>query len=163
MTFWKLNHSKSLKIDRVMDCWSWQKIMEWPIMFCILRESYIHFLTFHIHYILFKMSFVWVIYHKVWESYAWSKLSWLFLQNPNLATFGFWWIVSNPWWIMITLDKMMNMTSKSWCWPKILKVDCMLTIIDFLPNIVNFNHLSNWLRKLVMQGMKLSMSIIRDI
>ena len=51
--------------------------------------------------ILFKMRFRWVISHKVWESYAWSKLSWLFLQNPNLATFESWWIVSNPWWIMI--------------------------------------------------------------
>ena len=53
------------------------------------------------NWILFKMSFGWVIYHKVWECYAWSNLSWLFLKNPNLATFGFWWIVSNPWWIMI--------------------------------------------------------------
>ena len=47
--------------------------------------------------ILFKIRFGWVISHKVWGSYAWSKLSWLFLQNPNLATFESWWILSNPW------------------------------------------------------------------
>ena len=42
-----------------------------------------------------------VILDKIWESYAWSKLSWLFLQNPNLATFEFWWIWRIPWGIMI--------------------------------------------------------------
>ena len=53
------------------------------------------------NFILFKVSFGWIISHKIWESYAWSKLSWLFLQNTNLATYEFWWILSNPWWIMI--------------------------------------------------------------
>ena len=36
------------------------------------------------------------------------------------------------------LDQMINMTSKCLCWPKILKFDCMLTTVDFLPNIVSF-------------------------
>ena len=54
------------------------------------------------------MSFGWVISHKVWESYAWSKLSWLFLQTPNLATYGSWWIMSNPWWIMINPCAVLN-------------------------------------------------------
>ena len=31
------------------------------------------------NFILLKMIFGWVIFDKVWESYAWSKLSWLFL------------------------------------------------------------------------------------
>ena len=50
---------------------------------------------------LIKMIFGLKLYDKAWRSYAWSKLGWLFLQNPNLATFGFWWIVNNPWGIMI--------------------------------------------------------------
>ena len=53
------------------------------------------------NWIIFKISVGWGIMDEVWESYAWSKLGWLFLQNPNLATFGFWWIVRNPWGIMI--------------------------------------------------------------
>ena len=75
------------------------------------------------NYILFKMSFGWVIFDKVWESYAWSKLSWLFLQNPNLATFEFWWIRSIPWRIMIkpwSNDyyhfKMLTLTKKFEVW-----------------------------------------------
>ena len=51
--------------------------------------------------ILLKMSFVWKFSDKVWRSYAWSKLGWLLLRNPNLTTFGFWWIWSIPWGIMI--------------------------------------------------------------
>ena len=35
-------------------------------------------------------------------------------------------------------DQIMNITSKCWCWPKILKFDCMLTTVDFLPNVVDF-------------------------
>ena len=37
-----------------------------------------------------------------------------------------------------TLDQMMIVTSKSWCWPKGTKFGCMLTIIDFLSNIIDF-------------------------
>ena len=48
MTFFKLNHSKSPKIEQVMTCWSWPKIMKWPIISCILKETSIHFLTLHI-------------------------------------------------------------------------------------------------------------------
>ena len=47
------------------------------------------------------MSLGWEIYDKVWESNVWSKFGWLFLRNPNLATFEFWWIMSTPWGIMI--------------------------------------------------------------
>ena len=90
------------------------------------------------NWILFKISLGLEISDKVWESYAWSKFGWLFLRNLNLATFEFWWIRSIPWKIMINHDQMMNITSKYWCWLKILKFDCMLTIIDFLPNIVGF-------------------------
>ena len=48
MTFWNLNHSKSPKIEQVMTCWSWQKIMKIPIIFCILKATSIHFITLHI-------------------------------------------------------------------------------------------------------------------
>ena len=104
-----------------------------------------HFLDLSIHiqscrefHFLFKMSFGWIISHKVWESYAWSKLSWLSLENPNLATFDFWWILSFLDELWPTINQMINVTSKCWCCLKILKFDCMLTKIDFLPNIVNF-------------------------
>ena len=79
---------------------------KWPIMSKFITScECIFYLGIWIlivgNLILFKISFGWVISHKVWESYAWSKLGWLFLQNPNLATFESWWILSNPWWIMI--------------------------------------------------------------
>ena len=48
MTFLNLNNSKYPKIERVMKCWSWQIIMKWPIIFCILKATSINFLTFHI-------------------------------------------------------------------------------------------------------------------
>ena len=48
MTFFNLNHSKLPKIEQVMTCWSWPKIMKWPIIFCILKATSIHFLTLHI-------------------------------------------------------------------------------------------------------------------
>ena len=57
----------------------------------------------------------------------------------------------------------MNYPSKSWCWPKILRFDCTLTIVDFLSNTIDFSHLSNWMNKLVIQGLKLVMSILGDI
>ena len=88
--------------------------------------------------ILFKMSFGWVIYPKVWDIYAWSKLSWLFLQNPNLATFGFWWIVGNPWWIMINPWSNDECDFKIFMLTKNLEVWCMLTTVDFLPNTIDF-------------------------
>ena len=37
-----------------------------------------------------------------------------------------------------TLDQMMDITSKCWCWPKILKFDCMWATVDFWPSIVDF-------------------------
>ena len=55
------------------------------------------------NWILFKMSLGWEISDKVWESYAWSNFGWLFLRNPNLATFEFWWIRSIPWGMMINI------------------------------------------------------------
>ena len=90
------------------------------------------------NYILFKMSFGCVIFDKIWESYACSKLSWLFLQNPNLATLSFdelWVILEESW---SNLDQMMNNKSKWECWPKILKFDCMWATVDFWPNTVDF-------------------------
>ena len=88
--------------------------------------------------VLFNMSFGWFIYRKLWESYAWSKLSWLFLQNPNLATFESWWIwaiLDESW---STLDKMMKYPSKWEFWQKILNFDCIWVTVDFCPNIVDF-------------------------
>ena len=116
------------------------------------------------NWILFKMSFGWVIYHKVWESYSWSKLSWLFIQNPNLATFQSWWILSNPWWIMINhwsndeiSFKMRMLTKKTWS----LTV-CRSQLTFALAQLI-FGPLSNWLSKLPLQGLKLDMDDLENI
>ena len=90
------------------------------------------------NWILFKMSFGWVISHKVWESYAWSKLSWLFLQNPNLATFESWWIMSNPWWIMINPWSNDEIYFKMRMLTKNLEVWLYGGHSWLCPNIVNF-------------------------
>ena len=60
------------------------------------------------------------------------------LKNPNLETLTFDQILTFLEESWSTLDQMMNITSKYWCWPKIMKLDCMLTTIDFLSNIVDF-------------------------
>ena len=86
--------------------------------------------------ILFKIRFGWFISHKVWENYAWSKLSWLFLQNPNLSTFESWWAIFDESWS--NLDQMMNYPSKRECWQKILKFDCIWVTVDFCPSTVDF-------------------------
>ena len=110
--------------------------------------------------ILFKMSLGWKISDKVWRSYAWSKFGWLFLWNPNLATFGFWWIWGHSlrnhnqplikWWIWL---QNIDVYQKSWSltvnWSK----------LTFCPIQLIFNHLTNWLSKLVLQGLKFSMRI----
>ena len=59
-------------------------------------------------------------------------------ENPNLATFDFWWILSFLGLLWSNLDQMMNVSSKCWYQPKILEFECMLTIIDFLPNTIDF-------------------------
>ena len=43
---------------------------------------------------------------------------------------------------------MMNITSKCLCWPKILKFDCMLTIVDFLPNTIDFQSSESLIEKI---------------
>ena len=66
-------------------------------------------------------------------------------ENPNLESFDFWWIwdfLDESW---STLDQMMNMTSKPWCWPKILKFDWKLVQVDFWSNTIDcwsFEHLT---------------------
>ena len=113
--------------------------------------------------ILFKMSFGWVIFDNVWESYAWSKLSWLFLQNPNLATFESWWVLRNPWWIMINLDQMIKYPSND----NVDKESWSLTVfgsqLTFALAQSIFRPLSNWLSKLLLQGLKFDMDDIENI
>ena len=91
-------------------CFCWLSNMTYNVQIC--NFLWVHFLIFGRwrctvwNYILLKMRFWWVIYHKLWESYAWSKFSWLFLQNPNLATLSldeFWAILDESW---STLDQM---------------------------------------------------------
>ena len=114
--------------------------------------------------ILFKMSFGWVISHKVWESYAWSKLSWLFLQNPNIATFKSWWILSNPWWIMINSwsnyelsFKMRMFDKKSWSFT-VFGSQLTFALAQSI-----FGPLGNWLSKLPLQGLKFDMDDLENI
>ena len=45
------------------------------------------------------------------------------------------------------LDKMMNITSKCWCWLEILKFDCMWVTVDFWPSIVDFQTLEQFTEK----------------
>ena len=49
-------------------------------------------------------------------------------ENPNLATFDFWWFWESYWWIMI----------KPWSNDEYHLKMLMLTIVDFSPNIVDF-------------------------
>ena len=59
-------------------------------------------------------------------------------KNPNLPFLTFYELgefLEESW---STLDKMINITSKCWCWPKIFNFDCILTIVGFWPNIVDF-------------------------
>ena len=61
------------------------------------------------------------------------------MENPNLEILDFWWFEGFPWGIMInpwSNDKyhLKNVDIDK----KILKFDCMLIIVDFLPNIVDF-------------------------
>ena len=100
--------------------WTWEMNMSFRELYPIQNELWME------------------IYDKVWRSYAWSKLGWLFLQNPNLATFGFWWIMSNPWWIMINPWSNDEIYLKMRMLTKILKFDCIWVTIDFCPNIVDF-------------------------
>ena len=88
--------------------------------------------------IFFKMSLGWKIFDKVWGSYAWSKFGWLFLRNPNLATFGFWWIWGIPLGIMINPWPSAGYYFKMLMLTKILKFDCMWATVDFWPSIVDF-------------------------
>ena len=89
------------------------------------------------NWILFKVSLGWKISDKVWRSYAWSKFGWLFLRNPNLATFGFWWIWGIPWGIMIKPWSNDGHLFKMFILTKNLKFDCMWATIDFWPNTVD--------------------------
>ena len=60
------------------------------------------------------------------------------LRKPYLETLTFDQILTffdESW---SAFDQMMNMTSKYWCWPKIMKFDCMLTIVDLLSNTADF-------------------------
>ena len=116
------------------------------------------------HGILFKISFGWVIYYKVRESYAWSKLSWLFLQNPNLATFESWWILSNPWWIMINPWSNDEISFKMRMLTKNLEVWLFIGHSWLLPYHIRFlGPLSNWLSKLPLQGLKFDMDELENI
>ena len=60
------------------------------------------------------------------------------LKNPNLESLTFDQILTFLEESWSTLDQMMNITSKYWCWQKIMKFDFMLTTVDFLSNIVDF-------------------------
>ena len=61
------------------------------------------------------------------------------------------------------IDQMMDISSKFYCWPKTwsLNVYGPQLTLDLVQLI--FQHLSNWLGKLLVQGMKLHMSILMDI
>ena len=114
--------------------------------------------------ILLKMSFIWVISHKVWEIYAWAKLSWLFLQNPNLTTFESWWILSNPWWIMIKPWSNDELSFKMRILTKNLEVWLFVGHSWLLPLHSRFlDLLSNWLTKLPLQGLKFDMDELKNI
>ena len=114
--------------------------------------------------ILFKMIFGWVISNKVWESYAWSKLSWRFLQNPNLATFESWWILRNPWWIMINPWSNDELSFKMRMLTKNLEVWLYLGHSWLLPQHSRFlGPLSNWLTKLSLQGLKFVMDELKNL
>ena len=114
--------------------------------------------------ILFIMSFGWVISHKVSESYAWSKLSWLFLQNPNLATFKSWWILSNPWWIMINPWSNDELYLKMRMLTKNLEVWLYVGHSWLLTQHSRFlGLLSNLLTKVSLQGLKFVMDELKNI
>ena len=114
--------------------------------------------------ILFKMILGWKLFDKVWRSYAWSKFCWLFLRNPNLATFGFWWIWGHSlrnndqplikW--RISLQNV-EVGQQSWS----LAVYGPQLTFDLIQLI--FRHLSSWLGKLLVQGMKLGMDDLEDM
>ena len=107
MEFWNLNHSKFPKIERVMNCWSRQKIMKWPIIFCILRESSIHFLTFsykrrnEVHILKIIMEKDWAQGDKNWPSYDHLKShmrNWGFIwRTCNLSSSSSFFHIKNPW------------------------------------------------------------------
>ena len=82
------------------------------------------------------MSFGWGGSDEACESYAWLKFCWLLRKTLiwQLLTFDDLRVFIDETWL--TFDQMIY--SKCWCWPKTLKFDCMLTIVDFLSNIVDF-------------------------
>ena len=61
-----------------------------------------------------------------------------FFSYPNKETFASWWFLSQ------TLRNMIKHWSndvcgfKIICWPKIWTFDCQMTIVDFLPNTIDF-------------------------
>ena len=76
------------------------------------------------------MNYVKVCLVKVQLTSPKETLIWQILTFDGLRTF-----LGESW---STLDQMMNITSKSWCWSNILKFVFMLTIVDFLINTIDF-------------------------
>ena len=93
---------------------------------------------------LLKMTYNVEIDNFLWEHFLiihvkvipWS-ISVDFFNCPNKETFAFGWFLSQILRIMISIDQMMFVASKFWCWPKTLKFDCMWVIVYFWSNTVD--------------------------
>jgi len=85
---WKFFHLELLSWckmpwQKVTFCW----LLKGPIMYELITPKWSIFWPWHVrhkvveNWISFKLSFGWGISDEVWESYAWSKFSWLLLKK----------------------------------------------------------------------------------
>ena len=85
---WNFFHLKPLSPcklpwQKVTFCW----LLKGPIMYELITPKWSIFWPCHVrhkvveNWISFKLSFGWGISDEVWESYAWSKFSWLLLKK----------------------------------------------------------------------------------